>query len=114
MLSQSDSIKRRALYFYKHLKSQGKYSIGIKRQLATLSAIYGFSLLGINFSNCTERSGNLANLTQKVEIQSYLPSISPTFYARLFLYERSAHSFFLLAVKVKLFICARILAQMRS
>jgi hypothetical protein len=39
--------------------------------------------------------------------------ISPTFYAWLFLYESFVQSLFVLAVQVKLFIGARLLAQMR-
>jgi hypothetical protein len=49
---------------------------------------------------------------------SFLWSISPTFYARLFRTKVSCESFvrsfFVLEVKVKLFICARILAQLRQ
>jgi hypothetical protein len=45
---------------------------------------------------------------------SVLGSISSTFYVRLFHTKVSRGAFFVLAVKVKLFVGARILAQMRS
>ncbi len=41
-------------------------------------------------------------------------SISPTFYAQLFLYESFSRSFFVLEVKVKLFIGTKKMEQMRS